>query len=89
MLTLIGVLIIITIVALLLTGKVNPILAMSIIPLIGAFIAGFTPSEVSTFFESGITKVTKVAVMFLFAILFFSVLKELHVFDPLIKKWWH
>lgn len=86
MLTLIGILIIVTIVVLLLTGKVNPILAMSIIPLIGAFIAGFTPSEVSTFFESGITKVTKVAVMFLFAILFFSVLKELHVFDPLIKK---
>ena len=86
MLTLIGVLIIVTIVVLLLTGKVNPILAMSIIPLIGAFIAGFTPSEISTFFESGITKVTKVAVMFLFAILFFSVLKELHVFDPLIKK---
>ena len=86
MLTLIGVFIIVTIVVLLLTGKVNPILAMSIIPLIGAFIAGFTPSEISTFFESGITKVTKVAVMFLFAILFFSILKELHVFDPLIKK---
>lgn len=86
MLTLIGILIILTIVVLLLTGKVNPILAMSIIPLIGAFFAGFTPSEISTFFESGITKVTKVAVMFLFAILFFSVLKELHVFDPFIRK---
>jgi CitMHS family citrate-Mg2+:H+ or citrate-Ca2+:H+ symporter len=85
-LTLIGVLIIVTIVTLLLTGKVNPILAMSIIPLIGAFIAGFTPAEISVFFEVGITKVTKVAVMFLFAILFFSVLKELHVFDPLIRR---
>lgn len=86
MLTLIGVLIILTIVVLLLTGKVNPILAMSIVPLIGALIAGFTPLEISNFFEFGITKVNKVAVMFLFAILFFSVLKELHVFDPLIKK---
>ncbi|OTG79193.1 citrate transporter [Acinetobacter sp. ANC 4558] len=86
MLTLIGILIIVTIVTLLMTGKVNPILAMSIIPLIGAFIAGFSPSEISTFFEAGITKVTKVAVMFLFAILFFSILKELHVFDPLIKR---
>ncbi|ALH94922.1 CitMHS family transporter [Acinetobacter equi] len=86
MLTVIGILIIVTIVTLLMAGKVNPILAMSIIPLIGAFIAGFTPSEISGFFEAGITKVTKVAVMFLFAILFFSILKELHVFDPLIKR---
>lgn len=86
MLTLIGILIIVTIVTLLMTGKVNPILAMSIIPLIGALIAGFSISEISSFFEAGITKVTKVAVMFLFAILFFSILKELHVFDPLIKR---
>jgi citrate-Mg2+:H+ or citrate-Ca2+:H+ symporter, CitMHS family len=86
MLTLIGILIIVTIVTLLMAGKVNPILAMSIIPLIGALIAGFSPSEISGFFEAGIAKVTKVAVMFLFAILFFSILKELHVFDPLIKK---
>lgn len=50
MLTLIGLLIIITIVALLMTGKSNPILAMSIIPLIGALIAGFSISEISTFF---------------------------------------
>lgn len=86
MLTMIGILIIVTIVTLLMTGKVNPILAMSIIPLLGALIAGFSPSEISAFFEAGIAKVTKVAVMFLFAILFFSILKELHVFDPLIQK---
>lgn len=86
MLTIIGILIILTIVTLLMTGKVNPILAMSIIPLLGALIAGFSITEISTFFEAGITRVTKVAVMFLFAILFFSILKELHVFDPLIKK---
>ncbi|WP_336935486.1 citrate:proton symporter [Acinetobacter soli] len=85
MLTLIGLLIIITIVALLMTGKSNPILAMSIIPLIGALIAGFSISEISTFFEAGMMKVTKVAVMFLFAILFFSILKELHIFDPMIR----
>ena len=85
MLTLIGLLIIITIVALLMTGKSNPILAMSIIPLIGALIAGFSISEISSFFEAGMIKVTKVAIMFLFAILFFSILKELHIFDPMIR----
>lgn len=58
---------------------------MSCIPLIGALIAGFSFSEISEFFEAGILKVTKVGVMFLFAILFFSILKELRTFDPLIK----
>ena len=86
MLTLIGLLIIITIVTLLMMGKANPILAMSVIPLIGALIAGFSPAEISVFFEAGMKKVTKVAVMFLFAILFFSILKELHIFDPLIRR---
>ncbi|TCM61820.1 CitMHS family citrate-Mg2+:H+ or citrate-Ca2+:H+ symporter [Acinetobacter calcoaceticus] len=85
MLTLIGILIIITIVTLLMMGKTSPIVSMSIIPIIGALIAGFSVSEISTFFEAGLLKVSKVATMFLFAILFFSILKELHVFDPMIR----
>lgn len=85
MLTIMGILIIVTIVTLLMMGKTSPILAMSCIPLIGALIAGFSFSEISAFFEAGILKVTKVAVMFLFAILFFSILKELRTFDPMIK----
>lgn len=85
MLTLIGILIIVTIVTLLMTGKTSPIVSMSIIPFIGALIAGFSISEISVFFEAGLLKVSKVAAMFLFAILFFSILKELHVFDPMIK----
>lgn len=86
MLTLIGILIIVTIVALLMSGKTSPIVAMSIVPLIGALIAGFSISEISGFFEAGLLKVSKVATMFLFAILFFSILKELHVFDPMIRN---
>lgn len=85
MLTIIGVLIIITIVTLLMLGRTSPIIAMSIVPLIGALIAGFSFSEISGFFEAGILKVTKVATMFLFAILFFSILKEQRTFDPVIR----
>ncbi len=67
------------------TGKTSPIIAMAVVPLFGALIAGFSITEISTFFEAGLSKVSKVAAMFLFAILFFSILKELHIFDPLIK----
>ncbi|ELX8378887.1 CitMHS family transporter [Providencia vermicola] len=85
MLTIIGILIILSIVTLLMMGKVSPIIAMSCIPFIGALIAGYSIAEISTFFESGINKVSKVAAMFLFAILFFSLMKDLHIFDPLIR----
>ncbi|EOX6883151.1 CitMHS family transporter [Providencia stuartii] len=85
MLTIIGILIILSIVTLLMMGKVSPIIAMSCIPFIGALIAGYSIPEISAFFESGINKVSKVAAMFLFAILFFSLMKDLHIFDPLIR----
>ena len=87
MLTIIGILIIVSIVTLLMMGKMSPIIAMSCIPFIGALIAGYSISEISVFFESGINKVSKVAAMFLFAILFFSLMKDLHIFDPLQLTW--
>lgn len=85
MLTIIGLLIIITIVTLLMMGKTSPIIAMSVVPLIGALFAGYSFSEISTFFELGIKQVGNVATMFLFAILFFSIMKDLHIFNPLIR----
>lgn len=85
MLTFIGLLIIITIVTLLMTGKTSPIIAMSVIPIVGALLAGFSISDISVFFEYGIKKVGNVATMFLFAILFFSIMKDLHVFNPFIR----
>lgn len=86
MLTVVGILIIVVIVALLMVGKTSPIIAMAVVPLLGALLAGFGFAEISGFFEAGLRRVSGVAVMFLFAILFFSILKELHVFDPMINR---
>ncbi|REC94129.1 CitMHS family transporter [Kushneria indalinina] len=84
MLTLIGLAIIITIVTLLLFEKVIPIIALSAIPFVGALLAGFGINEISEFFQQGVNKVAGVAFMFMFAILFFSIMKERGLFDPLI-----
>ncbi|MFT0212534.1 SLC13 family permease [Pseudomonas sp. F1_0610] len=125
MLTLIGILIIVTIVALLMMGKLNPIIAMSCIPVVGFFIAVALMPEIAmvelnkdiltdqhtreqalaalaeaswqdvisnsfkhlaNYVNWGIVKVASVASMFLFAILFFSIMKDLHIFDPLIRR---
>lgn len=85
MLTLIGLLIIIAIVTLLMTGKTSPVIAMSVVPLLGALLAGYSLTEISAFFDYGIKKVANVATMFLFAIVFFSIMKDLHIFNPFIR----
>ncbi|MBA5809582.1 citrate transporter [Morganella morganii] len=85
MLTLIGLLIIVTIVILLMTGKTSPVIAMSVIPLFGALLAGYSLTDITAFFDYGIKKVANVAVMFLFAILFFSIMKDLHIFNQFIR----
>jgi len=86
MLSLIGFLTILAIVILLIRGKVQPIIAMVLIPILGAFIAGFGLGEIGEFFNEGIATVINVAVMFIFAILFFGVMSDAGLFDPLINK---
>ena len=76
MLTFMGLAIIITIVTLLLFEKVIPIIALSAIPFVGALLAGFGIGEISEFFQQGVNKVAGVAFMFMFAILFFSVIRH-------------
>lgn len=85
MLSIIGISIILITVALLIWGKASPIVAMIIVPLVGAFIAGFGPSDITNFFEIGIDRVLDVAIMFIFAILFFGVLQDTGFFEPIIR----
>ena len=86
MLSFIGFATILAIVILLIKGKVQPIIAMVLIPIVGAFFAGFGLGDIGEFFGEGIATVMNVAVMFIFAILFFGVMSDAGLFDPLIQK---
>ncbi len=85
MLTLIGLAIIVVIVALLLTERVSPVISMVLVPLVGALVAGFSPEEINAFYRHGISSVVQVVTMFIFAILFFGVMNDVGLFDPLIR----
>lgn len=74
------------ILALLLMQKVSPIVALAGVPIVAALIAGNSPSEVSEFALAGITSVASVVVMFVFAIVFFGILRHVGFFDPIIDK---
>lgn len=86
MLSFIGLLTILIIVVLLISGRVSPIVGLVLVPIAGAFAAGFNFSEIGEFFKDGTQSVFNVAVMFIFAIIFFGLLQDVGVFDPLINK---
>ena len=70
---------------LLLSGRVTPYVTFSLIPVMVALMAGFSATEIEGFFLAGVIKVTPIAVMFIFAILFFALMQERGLFDPLIR----
>lgn len=86
MLSVIGLLTIFVIVALLISGRMTPVVGLVLVPIVGAFIAGFNFKEIGSFFNSGIESVMSVVIMFIFAILFFGIMQDAGVFDPLINK---
>lgn len=86
MLSIIGLITIVVIVALLISGKVSPIVGLVLVPIAGAFAAGFGFEQIGGFFTDGTTKVAGVAIMFIFAILFFGIMQDVGLFDPLINK---
>ncbi|MDN7242797.1 citrate:proton symporter [Planococcus sp. N028] len=86
MLSIIGLLTIVVIVALLISNKITPIIALVLVPIVAAFAAGFNFAEIGGFFNSGIESVMSVVIMFIFAILFFGIMQDVGLFDPLINK---
>ncbi|GAA2096597.1 MULTISPECIES: CitMHS family transporter [Brevibacterium] len=84
MLSLIGYATMLIILALLLTQRVSPVVALAGVPIVAALIAGNPPGEVSGFLSTGVAGVVDVVVMFVFAIVFFGILRNAGFFDPVI-----
>lgn len=84
MLAIVGLSIILLVIFVLLTGRVSPVVALTLVPLGGALLAGFGASEISAFYTQGLAKVAPVAAMFIFAILFFGVLQDAGLFRPIL-----
>src|SRR5699024_4057736 len=53
---------------------------------IAALITGFGLTDIGGFFTEGIDKVIDVVIMFIFAILYFGIVQQVGLFDPLINK---
>ena len=84
MIALIGLLTILVLLVVIITKKLSPLTALITVPIIGALVAGFG-LNIGTFIIDGIKNIAPVVTMFVFAIIFFGVLSDAGVFDPIIN----
>ncbi|WP_318509529.1 CitMHS family transporter [Bacillus sp. T3] len=84
MLALLGFLMIITFMILIMTKRLPAMIALMVVPVIFAFIGGFG-KEMGSMALEGIKSVAPTGIMILFAILFFGIMIDAGVFDPIIS----
>lgn len=85
MLALLGLLTIVILLTVIITKRMSPLVALIVIPVIAALLGGFGLGT-SKFIISGIQNIAPVATMFVFAILFFGVMGDAGLFDPIINR---
>ncbi len=80
----VGFIMIILIVALLLKGKMSPIVVLVIVPAIAALILGHGPVEVAGMIKEGVTTTTSNGILFIFSVIYFGVLSDTGLFDIIV-----
>lgn len=85
MLSILGFCMIATFLLLVLTKRLSVVVAFVLVAVVFALIGGFS-AEMGQMMMDGIIKVTPTAVMIVFAILYFGLMIDVGLFDPLIAK---
>lgn len=85
MIAFVGFVMIILIVALLLKGKMSPIVVLTLIPTIAALILGYHPIEITEFIKDGIGTTTSNGILFIFSVIYFGVMSDTGMFDVIVN----
>ncbi|MFP3121896.1 SLC13 family permease [Ectobacillus funiculus] len=80
-----GFIMMIALVYILLKGLLTPNVVFVLLPTIAAIICGFSISDISNFVGKGLTSVLNTATLLAFAIIFFTIMKEVGVFNVIVK----
>jgi CitMHS family citrate-Mg2+:H+ or citrate-Ca2+:H+ symporter len=86
MLTLLGFGMVIAFMTLIMTRRALPLVALIIVPIVFGFLAGFGPDELGRMMIDGLRKIAPTGVMLMFAILYFGVMIDAGLFDPLVQR---
>src|SRR3954451_10308651 len=85
MLALLGLVTILVLLAVIITKRMSPLVALIAVPLAAALAGGFG-LETGKFIVKGIRDVAPVAGMFIFAIIFFGIMTDAGLLDPIIDR---
>lgn len=84
-LAILGYLLIIIMMAGLLKGKLTPVVAFVVLPIIFGLLAGFTPFQLGDFVKEGVPKTLSATALALFATAYFAIMTEEGLFDPVVS----
>jgi len=85
MVAVVGFAMIICIVALLLKGKMSPIVVLTVIPAVAALILGHGPIEIADFIKEGVKTTTNNGILFIFSVIYFGVMSDTGMFDVIVN----
>lgn len=85
MITTLGFLMMLAIIGLILLRRISPVVAFTTLPVVVCLLAGFNPGQIGEFIKAGLITVAPTAALFLFAILFFGIMRDRGLFDPLVN----
>lgn len=85
MLALLGLLTIFVLLAVIMSKKMSPMVALIVVPVIAALAGGYG-LDAGKFIIEGIRNIAPVAATFVFVILYFGVMKDAGMFNPIIDK---
>ena len=85
MITALGFLMMFSIIVLILFRRISPVVGFTTIPVAICLLAGFAPPQIGDFIKNGLITVAPTAALFLFAILYFGIMRDRGLFDPLVN----
>ncbi len=85
MLALTGLIAVLTLLTLILTKRMSPLAALITVPIVAALVSGFG-LRTAAFIVKGIESVSSVVGMFIFAIVFFGIVTDAGMLDPIINR---
>jgi len=85
LLSILGFLMVATFMTLIMTRRLAPLVALIVVPVIFGALAGQAP-ELGAMMLAGVTKIAPTAVMIMFAILYFGLMIDAGLFDPVVRR---
>jgi CitMHS family citrate-Mg2+:H+ or citrate-Ca2+:H+ symporter len=85
MLALLGLVSVLALLALIVTRRTTPLVALIVVPIAAALVGGFG-LEIGSLVAGGLSAMAPVVAMFVFAILFFGIVTDAGLFDPVIDR---